>query len=439
MLGIKPSRFIRTTDVDHQQAVQYLWSALRDRGDIYLGAHSGWYCSSEETFYSLHELESLPSGQRQTIKTKKLVQWVEEPNYLFRLSKYRQNIVDWLRSGRVEIIPNGRLNDLWGFLEDKQWESSDLSVSRKFGPASWGIPVPGDPQQVVYVWLDALANYLTVLGYPHAGAHRVPDVHVIGKDIFKFHAIYWPAFLMSAGLPLPRQLVVHGHWTVDGMKISKSLGNSVDPVELVDRFGSDALRYYLLREGRLDGDNDFSTAHLIHTVNADLVNQLGNLCARAFTSQFLEAASNGNGEAWEVSDEVKNLVSEVVLETSSLFGRADFSRGLEILQKLLRIANGRFSDQKPWKLTGSSVDKDRLARLLADLSFICHAFAFMASPIIPKISASVLEKIPPLVETLKFNHFDVGNAIKVDLHAAMRSTCTNQAHVIPRLADTIKE
>ena len=386
-LGVKMNRFIRTTDVDHIIAVQHLWSRLVASGDIYRGTHSGWYCVSDETFYAEHETLKVGSDEktmRISKETGKPVQWVSENNYMFRLSKFRERIIEWVRSTEL-VVPSTRLNDLWDYLTTDTDNFTDISVSRRASAVKWGIPVPDDPEQVIYVWLDALTNYLTVGGYPQHSA--TPDIHVLGKDILKFHAVYWPAFLMAAGLPLPRKLIVHGHWTIGKEKMSKSLGNVVDPFDLVKKYGVDAVRYYLLRKSPLNSDSDFSKVDLVKVVNNELVNQLGNLMSRAFTTRFLEVTRSiiCDGDPAFITQASKSAV-----ECDKFMQQLDFPMALEKAQIILKSANSFFSDREPWTLLEAGEESHRkLAKILVSIAYGCLEYAKTVSPIVPDLAAKI--------------------------------------------------
>lgn len=253
--GINYTSFIRTTSLKHKEAVTHFWETLVERGFIYKSKYEGWYCLSDETFVSDLQTEDVVRDNK-TIKVSlesgNPVEWSEEDNYMFKLSAFREELLNWLDSNPCVIEPTkfqtlNRLN-----IEN---DLPDISVSRPASRLHWGIPVPGDSSQTIYVWLDALVNYLTVAGYPHDNSYLPIDCHVIGKDILKFHAIYWPAFLLAAGLELPKKYICHSHWMVDGTKMSKSKGNVIDPFKMKERYGVESLRYYLLREGvpHMDG------------------------------------------------------------------------------------------------------------------------------------------------------------------------------------------
>ena len=275
-LGISNSDFIRTSQERHKKGVRALFELIQGKGDIYLGDYEDWYCTPCETFWTELQLMdgNCPDCGRPTEKLK-------EESYFFRMSKYQQALLDHIEANPDFIQPRSRRNEIVNFVKEGL---RDLSISRT--TFSWGIPVPGNEKHVVYVWFDALTNYITALGYPDDPEGNYAkfwpvDVHVIGKDILRFHTVYWPTFLLAAGLPLPKKVFAHGWWTVEGQKMSKSLANVVEPNMLVDKYGVDAIRYFLLREVPFGLDGDFSHSALVHRINSDLANDLGNLVCRS--------------------------------------------------------------------------------------------------------------------------------------------------------------
>src|SRR6266567_4024525 len=275
-LNISYDRLIRTTEQAHFRASQEMFRRAQQRGDIYTSIYSGWYCPNGNNFYSSDELVEGKCPDHPSIEP----EWLEEENYFFALSKYSDRLLAHINEHPEFIVPASRRAEVLGMIRQGL---RDFAVSRVVRPGMvhWGVPVPGDEKQVIYVWFDALTNYLTAVGFPHdpaTFAHYWPaDAHVIGKDITRFHCLYWPAMLLSAGLPLPRQVAVHGFITLDGQRISKTAGNSIDPVELVDEFGVDAVRYSLLRGLSFASDGDFSRASLVRRYNDELYKDLGNL------------------------------------------------------------------------------------------------------------------------------------------------------------------
>ncbi len=274
VLNVTPDRFIRTTEAEHKRAAQDIWNRLVASGDIYLGSYEGWYSVRDEAFYAESELVDgkAPTGGP--------VEWVQEPSYFFRLSKWQEPLLTFYAEHRDFIAPASRRNEVIKFVEGGLM---DLSISRT--SFNWGVRVPEDEKHVMYVWLDALTNYLTGIGFPDTQVDSYKkfwpaDLHLMGKDIIRFHAVYWPAFLMAAGLEPPKRVFAHGWWTNEGQKISKSLGNVIDPIVLIETYGADAFRYVLLREVSFGHDGDFSVSGMKNRINADLANAYGNLVQR---------------------------------------------------------------------------------------------------------------------------------------------------------------
>lgn len=280
ILNINNSDFIRTTEERHKIGVRAFWEKLKANGDIYLGKYSGWYAVRDEAFYN--ESELTPEGLAPTGAP---VEWVEEPSYFFALSKWQDRLLEFYEANPDFIKPNSRRNEVISFVKGGL---ADLSISRT--SFKWGIPVPGDESHVIYVWLDALTNYISALGYPNEEGNYKKfwpaSAHIVGKDILRFHAVYWPAFLMSAGLPLPKTIIAHGWWTNEGQKISKSLGNVIDPLKLVREFGVDQVRYFLMREVIFGNDGNYSQENLIQRNNSELSNKIGNLMQRTCSFAF---------------------------------------------------------------------------------------------------------------------------------------------------------
>src|SRR5712672_2847529 len=274
LLNISNDDFIRTTEPRHVRGVEALWRELEHRGEIYLGRFAGWYSVRDEAFYDESELVDgkAPTGAD--------VEWLEEENYFFRLSAWQDRLLAWYEANPEAIAPRSRRNEVVSFVKSGL---RDLSISRT--SFTWGIKVPGDPKHVMYVWLDALNNYQTAVGYPDTKSEEYStfwpaNIHIVGKDILRFHAVYWPAFLMAAGLEPPRRVFAHGWWTVEGQKMSKRLQNVVAPPKLVEEYGVDAVRYFLLRELPFGSDGDFSHRAVVSRLNGDLANDFGNLAQR---------------------------------------------------------------------------------------------------------------------------------------------------------------
>lgn len=305
-VGISNDRFIRTTDEDHKEAVQHIWRLLNERGYIYESKHEGWYCVSDETFYPESTIEKRldPYTGRTFMasqETGKEVEWTSETNYHFRLSSMRDRLLDFYQRNPEFVVPASRMKDVISWVSEGL---EDLSVSRPSERLTWGIPVPDDPSQTIYVWLDALVNYVTAAGYPWTpGKEKLggwpADVQVIGKDIIRFHCIYWPAFLIALGLEPPRQILTHAHWTLDKQKMSKSSGNGVNPFFALDRFGVDAMRYYLAHDGGISQDADYANHFIVEKYKKGLSGGIGNLLSRITKPKI-----------WNVREAVETAVSE---------------------------------------------------------------------------------------------------------------------------------
>jgi len=345
-LNISCDRFIRTSEPEHYAASQAIWRAMADAGDLYLDRYEGWYSVRDEAFYEEKELCDGEGGQKLSPQGTP-VEWTAEETWFFRLSKYQQPLLDHYAANPEFIAPESRRNETMRFVEGGL---RDLSVSRT--SFDWGVPVPGSPGHVMYVWVDALTNYLTGLGYPDQNGDYAKywpaDLHLIGKDIVRFHAVYWPAFLMSAKLPLPKQVFGHGFILNRGEKISKSAGNGItDPIELAELYGVDSLRYFLLREVSFGNDGSFSDEAIVTRSNADLANGLGNLAQRCLSI----IAKNCDGivpapDADVLEPHVGRLAEHVI----ELMNALEINEALEAIWEAVRTLNGYFADMAPWSL-----------------------------------------------------------------------------------------
>lgn len=363
-LNVSADRFIRTSGESHFRGASQFWRACR-KEDIYRRHYRGLYCVGCEDFYPE---EALEGGRCPTHRAEPEI--VEEENYFFRLSAYQEALEDLIVSGRLRVVPETRRNEALGFIRQGLHDFSISRIRERSG--GWGIPVPGDPSQVLYVWFDALTNYLTGPGYgtDEEGFRRFwldnpHRAHVIGKNVLKFHAVYWPALLLSAGLPLPETIFVHGFLTVDGQKLSKSLGNGVDPFPLVERYGADAVRYYLLRAVPSGGDSDFSERRLREVYDADLANGLGNLVRR------VEALCERAGYRQETPEEIRSTA--IYRREVEAFR---FHDALRTIWDRVRTLNRAIEAARPWDLLkqdGGTVLKGLLKGWTADLRSIGHA------------------------------------------------------------------
>jgi len=398
--------FIRTTEERHKRGVQALWRELVQRGQIYLGTYAGWYSVRDESFYAESVLVDgkAPTGAP--------VEWVEEPSYFFRLSAWQETLLRLYDEHPDFVLPPARRNEVVSFVKGGL---QDLSVSRT--SFRWGIPVPDDEGHVIYVWLDALTNYISALGYPDrdAAGYRTfwpADLHVVGKDILRFHAVFWPAFLLAAGLEPPRRIFAHGWWTVEGQKISKSLGNVIDPIELIETYGLDQTRYFLLREVPFGNDGDFSRAAMINRMNRDLANDYGNLVQRVLS------LIQRNCEARVPAPDRMTEDDRALLGASlALLGRVRdemavqaLSRALEAIFEVIGAANRYVDAQAPWALRRT--DPTRMATVLFVLAETIRRIALLTQAFIPDASARILDQLAVPDEARSFEQLSEADALR---------------------------
>lgn len=389
-LGLTNDDFIRTTEERHKRACQALWRRLVASGDIYLGQYEGWYAVRDEAFYDESELKTAADGTR-VAPTGAPVEWVVEPSYFFRLSAFQDRLLAHYAEHPDFIQPNSRRAEVTSFVRGGL---RDLSVSRT--SFSWGVPVPDDPAHVMYVWLDALTNYLSAVGYPdqtERWKYWPPDAQVVGKDIIRFHAVYWPAFLMAAGLPLPKAIVSSGWWVASGEKMSKSLGNAVDADALVARFGLDAIRYFLLREIPFGNDGDYSDAALIRRLNVELANDLGNLGQRNLSLIAKNCAGLMPKCGAATAEDIALLAAAHALPglMRPRFERVAFHEALEDVWKVIRAANAYIDHQAPWAL--KKTDVARMATVLGVLAEVTRCVALVLQPFMPGTMARLLDQL----------------------------------------------
>ena len=391
-LGISYDRFIRTTEPAHHKASQAIWQAMEANGDIYLGRYEGWYSVRDEAYYDEKELVTADSGERLSPQGTE-VEWTVEESWFFRLSKYQEPLLRHYRENPGFIRPEARRNEVLRFVEGGL---SDLSISRT--SFDWGVKVPGSGNHVMYVWLDALTNYITGVGYPEeTEAYKrywPADVHIIGKDVVRFHAVYWPAFLMSAGIPLPRQVFGHGFVLHRGEKMSKSLGNVVDPHELADAFGVDPLRYFLLRDVTFGQDGSYSAEAIVTRVNADLANSYGNLAQR--TLSFIAKNCAGAVPLGGKGDEADRALLDTVRDATQhemprLFRELALSHGIEAWLRAVFACNQYIDSQAPWALR--KTDPERMTAVLETLYRAIIDLTIAIQPVIPASAARLLDQM----------------------------------------------
>ena len=391
-LDISFDRFIRTTEPAHHRASQAIWSAMAERGDIYLGRYEGWYSVRDEAYYDEDELTTGEDGGKRSPQGTP-VEWTVEESWFFRLSAYQERLLEHYRANPDFIRPEARRNEVLRFVEGGL---SDLSISRT--SFDWGVRVPGSADHVMYVWLDALTNYLTGVGYPEESdtyrRYWPADIHIIGKDVVRFHAVYWPAFLMSAGLPLPRQVFGHGFLLHRGEKMSKSLGNVVDPLELADAFGVDQLRYFLLRDVTFGQDGSYSADAIVMRVNADLANSFGNLAQR--TLSFIAKNCGGvlpvGGKGDPADGELLALVAKTTREEMpQAFADLALSQGIEAWIRAVFACNQYIDAQAPWALR--KTDPERMTAVLATLYVAIRDLAVAILPVIPASAGKLLDQM----------------------------------------------
>jgi methionyl-tRNA synthetase len=388
-LNLTNTDFIRTTEDRHKKSVQNLWKELEKNDDIYLSKYSGWYSVSDEAFYTEDEIEEV-DGNKFAKSSRSPVEWMDEESYFFRLSKWEKPLLDYYENNPDFISPKARKNEVISFVKSGL---KDLSVSRK--SFSWGIPVPGNNEHVIYVWLDALTNYISALNYPDMNNDLLKkywpaNVHLIGKDILRFHAVYWPAFLLAAKIPLPKKVYGHG-WILSGEeKMSKSKGNILDPIEIIDQYGLDPLRYYLIKEVSFGNDGNISQDRLEDCINSDLANNYGNLCQRvtAFAIKNCEGKIpkdiEFNKDDLIILDKFKDNIDLIRKKIDEL----DLNFYIEFIVNSLFEANKYFNDQEPWKKKN---DIKRLNTIVYTTLEIVRKISFMLYPIIPQSSLNALK------------------------------------------------
>lgn len=388
VLNCSNDDFIRTTEKRHEIACQALWERMAKNGDIYLDKYDGWYSVRQEAFFDEGETELGDDGVRRE-PLGSPVEWVEEESYFFKLSAYEDKLLEHFEKYPDFIGPDSRRNEILSFVKGGL---RDLSISRT--TFDWGVPVPGNDKHVMYVWIDALTNYITATGWPEEGARSKfwpADVHIIGKDIIRFHSVYWPAFLMSAGVELPKRVYSHGFLFHRGEKMSKSVGNVIDPISLAAQYGVDQLRYFLLREVPFGQDGSYSHEAIINRTNADLANDLGNLAQRSLS--MIGKNCDGNiPEKGPLSDEDSQILADAyaLLDACrTLIAKQQIHKALDLIWNVVADCNKYFAGQEPWALKKS--DPDRMNTVLYTTAEVIRVLAIMAQPVMPESCGKLLD------------------------------------------------
>jgi methionyl-tRNA synthetase len=394
--------FIRTSEPRHYEAVQTIWKKMEAAGDVYLDKYAGWYSVRDEAFYGEDELEDRDGG-KYAIKTGTPVEWVEEESYFFKLSAYQDKLLKLYDEHPEYIGPSERRNEVVSFVKGGL---KDLSISRT--TFDWGIPVPNAPGHIMYVWLDALTNYITATGYlkddPERAKYWPADVHIIGKDVVRFHTVYWPAFLMSAGLPLPKRVFGHGFLFNRGEKMSKSVGNVVDPQSMIDQYGVDQVRYFFMREVPFGQDGNYSHEAIVNRVNADLANDLGNLAQRSLSmvAKNCEGKSPSPGELIAEDKEILGAVDALLPLCREHHEVQALHKSLDAIWKVVADANRYFAGQEPWAL--KKTDPERMATVLYVTAEVIRQVAILAQPYMPAAAAKLLDLLVVPEDARSFAH-----------------------------------
>ncbi len=402
ILNLSNDDFIRTTEKRHHKSVIEIWNRLVNSGDIYLDKYSGWYSVSDEAFYDEDEIEN-KNGKKISKSSGSLVEWLEEESYFFKLSAWSQKLLEFYKKNPDFILPVSRKNEVIKFVEKGL---KDLSISRT--SFTWGIPVPKDKKHVIYVWLDALTNYISALNFPNIEDKKYKDfwpadVHIIGKDILRFHAVFWPAFLLAAKLPLPKRVFGHGWILSDDKKMSKSLGNILDPLEIINKYGIDQLRYYLVKEVSLGNDGSISLENLKNCINNDLANNYGNLCQRVFSfikkncDNKIPINSKLNKSDKRLLDNLKNSVPELI----SLMNNQELNEYIKKVVSFSFDANKYFNDSEPWAV--KKKDPERMNAILFTIVEQIKNISILLNPIIPNATNKVLNMINIPVENIRID------------------------------------
>ena len=412
-LNLSNNDFIRTTETRHKKSAINVWKILEEKKEIYLSKYSGWYSVSDEAFYSEDEIME-EDGKKKSKLSGSLVEWVEEESYFFKLSKWEKPLLKFYNENPNFILPESRKNEVISFVKSGL---KDLSVSRK--SFKWGIPVPSNKDHVMYVWLDALTNYLSALNYPNTDDKLFKnfwpaDLHIIGKDILRFHAVYWPAFLLAANIDLPKRVYGHG-WILSGnQKMSKSKGNILDPIEIIKNYGLDPLRYYLIKEVSFGNDGNISEEKLENCINSDLANNYGNLCQRVVSfceknaelkvGEEIKFNEDDNLELLKFTDSYQNIVGFI--------DKQDINSYISFIVERLFAANKYFNDQEPWKKKDNKV---RLNTIIYTSLELIRKITILMYPIMPETSIKVMSIFNYSEKDIKLDSFIENNFIKKNI------------------------
>ena len=401
-LNLSNDDFIRTTELRHHKSVIEIWNKLVESGDIYLDKYSGWYSVSDEAFYDKDEVED-KNGKKIAKSSGSLVEWLEEESYFFKLSAWSKKLLEFYKKSPNFILPESRKNEVVKFVEKGL---KDLSISRT--SFTWGIPVPKNKKHVIYVWLDALTNYISALNFPNTEDKKYKafwpaDIHIIGKDILRFHAVFWPAFLLAAKLPLPKRVFGHGWILSDDKKMSKSLGNILDPIEIIDKYGIDQLRYYLLKEVSLGNDGSISLENLKNCINNDLANNYGNLCQRVFSfikkncDNKIPFSSKLNNSDKKLLNDLKNSLPKLI----SFMNNQELNEYIKTVVSFSFDANKYFNDSEPWAVKKN--DPERMKAVLFTIVEQIKNISILLNPIIPNATNKVLAMINISIENISID------------------------------------
>ena len=412
-LKIKNTDFIRTTEKRHREAVEHIFKLINDNGDIYLDEYEGWYDVRNESFLTdtqLEEVRKIPEDKRPHIEK------IKEESYFFKLSKYEKPLLDYYENNPEFIKPSYRKNEVISFVESGL---RDLSISRT--TFSWGIPVPENGKHTIYVWFDALTNYLTSVGFPNNKEKFEkfwpPDIHLVGKDILRFHAVYWPAFLMSASLPLPKTVYAHGWWTTEGEKMSKSLGNVIDPHEVIKEFNNDIFRYFLLREIPFGQDGDYSRNALTNRINGDLANGLGNLVSRTLgmVEKYFDGKVPAPVELTNYENGIKAKYVETLSTVETDMEELAFNKALVSIWEFIAFVNKYIDETAPWKLAKKE-DKKHLSTVLWTLVESLRVITLLCYPFLPETAQNIWKSLGyrDEIENLNINNIKHWGLIKAE-------------------------